>query len=161
MEHINLKNNLSLTRPDGLININVVKGADGYYLANQYIPSSYIINGIFDIDNVPDKVLPDPTLPNIIPVKTYIMTNELELEIITEENIELPFDYQKIFGIAGYRITYKEYESEEEKLFSIDKKITIPIDFSNIEYLYIYPSYEKKDLSFADIFMVIESAEIF
>lgn len=161
MEHINLKNNLSLTRPDGLININVVKGADGYYLANQYIPSSYIINGIFDIDNVPDKVLPDPTLPNIIQVKTYIMTNELELEIITEENIELPFDYQKIFGSAGYRITYKEYESEEEKLFSIDKKITIPIDFSNIEYLYIYPSYEKKNLSFADIFMVIESAEIF
>lgn len=160
MEHINLKNG-TREKPNGLVNINVVKGADGYYLANKYIPNSYIISGIFDNENIPEKTLPEPILGEITQVKTYILPNELELEIISAENPILPFDYQKIFSNSGYNICYKLYNSEEVNLFSQEKKLTIPIDFASVEYLYVYACYEKNQLAFSPVFNVIKSANIF
>lgn len=154
MERINLKNT-SREKPDGLVNINVVKGSDGYYLANSLIPNNYIISGIFDVDNVPTKVLPMPQLGNISDVKTYILENEMQFNIISEENPTLPFDYTKIFGQNGYKISYKLYEQEESQVFTITNNVALPISFLDVEYLYITPSYEKSDLAVASSFQII------
>ena len=55
----------------------------------------------------------------------------------------------------------KLYGNEEVNLFSQEKKLAIPIDFANVEYLYVYACYEKNQLAFSPIFNVIESANIF
>ena len=154
MERINLKNQKRYT-PSGLVNINVVKGTDGYYLANELIPNSYIIKGIFDVDETPKHILPLPNLTDITDVKMYIMENEICLNIIRESDPILPFDYTKIFGQIGYEIKIKEYESEIRSLFYNNADIEIPIIFDNLEYLSITPKYEKSSLTFASEFRII------
>ena len=104
---------------------------------------------------MPTKVLPMPQLGNISDVKTYILENEMQFNIISEENPTLPFDYSKIFGQNGYKISYKLYEQEESQVFTTTNNMTLPISFLDIEYLYITPAYEKSDLTVASSFQII------
>ena len=154
MEKINLKHQKKET-PNGLVRVKVVKGANGLYLANEYIPNSYIIEGIFDVDKVPNMILPNPKLPEITDVKTYILDNQIEISIENEESKSAPFDYTKIFGEEGFEVRIKEYESEEVTTFYNYKNITIPHNFNNIEYLIVRPRYEKTLDSFASEFRII------
>lgn len=154
MEKINLKGQ-KRDIPSGLVNVNIVKGADGYYLANEFIPNSYLISGIFDINNVPTQVLPLPKLPEIKDIKTFILNDEIDLTIESEEPISLPFDYTKLFGDSGYEVKIKEAENEEYSLFFTNNSFTIPVSFSNLEYLIVTPKYQKNSLAFASEFRVI------
>lgn len=154
MEKINLKNK-NRSMPEGLTKINVVKGTDGYYLANKYIPNNYIIEGIFDVDSTPNQILPDPKLGEISEVKTYILDGEIQLNIVSESNPILPFDYTKIFGKSGYQICYKEYENEKQLQFITTPNANVLVDFYNLEYLYVIPKYEKSNIDVASKFIVM------
>ena len=154
MEKINLKNQKRET-PAGIVRVNVVKGTDGYYLANNLIPNSYIINGIFTTNDVPTDILPMPILTDISDVKTYIMENEISLNILRDSDPILPFDYTKIFGQIGYEIKIREYESGDVLLFYNQNNIQLPYKFENIEYLSITPKYEKSSLAFSSEFRII------
>ena len=154
MEKINLKNQKRET-PSGIVKINVVKGTDGYYLANNLIPNNYIITGIFTINAAPTEILPTPNLTNISDVKTYIMSNEIYLDVLRDNDPILPFDYTKIFGQIGYEIKLKEYDNENITLFFTQNNIQLPFKFENIEYLSIMPKYEKSSLAFSSEFRII------
>ncbi|MCH5171317.1 MAG: transglycosylase domain-containing protein [Erysipelotrichales bacterium] len=154
MEKINLKNQKRET-PTGIVRVNVVKGTNGYYLANNLIPNSYIINGIFTVNDVPTDTLPMPILSGITDVKTYIMDNEIYLDILRDSDPILPFDYTKIFGQIGYKIKIKEFESDYESLFFTQNNIQLSYKFENIEFLSIIPAYEKSSLAFSSEFRII------
>ena len=153
MDKINLKNQAREV-PSGIVKVNVVKGATGYYLANKYIPSSYIIEGIFDINNVPVEILPEPKLGEINDVKLYFYNDEIQLNIESNDNPILPFDYTKLFGNSGFQVRYKLQNNDEFTSFFTSKNITINLDGNGLEYLYIMPRYEKNSSAFANEFLV-------
>lgn len=134
-------NKKALKVPSSLTKVNVVKGVDGYYLPNEFIPFSYITTGYFYQNEIPSRTIPFPIYPSIIGTKGFIFDNEMEIIIETNVKEEDIFNYQKVYGNYGFLLKYK-LNNEEKSIFTKQNKITIPFT-DMITEIIITPCFEN------------------
>lgn len=104
MEKINVKGR-SFTIPQDIVQIDLVKYADGYFLPNGYIPSNFINKTYVKKGNEYD-VYPFPILPDINPI-VFTFDNKLSFYLEPLEEYEDKV-YKKIYGSLGYFITIND-----------------------------------------------------
>ncbi len=145
METISLKNQ-NISVPPSLRQVTVVKGCQGYYLPNRFIPAYYTVSGYFYPDEIPTNVLPDPSFPFINNAIAFILGDELQIEWECKDLNEEIFDYTKIFGERGFLIKYT-LDEEEYEVFTKAQKITLPYE-TNLLSIEIIPCFlQKKDVT--------------
>lgn len=126
--------------PDNLIKISVVKNAIDYYLPNKYIPQSHIIEGYFKKDNLPKKILPDPSFPTLSNFKLITFPNEIIISFDASNMPNEPFNYEKIFSAHGYLLSYIK-DGRYEEVFTPTNHIILNEDIDMISNLTLKPCF--------------------
>ncbi len=143
MNKISIKSK-TITKPSSLTKVNVVMGADGMYLANSLIPSSYILGAYFKENQIPNEVLPMPKFEEITDLRILITDTDINLEIISDDQEEDKFDYQRLYGKKGYLLTIINWLGEKSEIFSETKKINLSIDFATISSISVEHTFTNK-----------------
>lgn len=143
MEFLNNQNK-KMDVPSSLVFSTIVKGVEGNYLPNAYIPYYYQSTGYFYKDEVPTQVLDTPYYPTITHGFAFLYGEEIYLEWETEKEKEHLFDYTQILGDRGFLVTYLENDIKKE-IFVRENSCTLPY-LKKITSIEITPCFSlKKD----------------
>lgn len=148
MMDIIAKENLTFTRPEGISEVQIVKGSNNL-LASGRIDSSFKETALFKTENIPTKVFEEPAIQEVVEFDHFILNDVLNLIIrpkSKETEYKIIYDIDKIMGGKNTIIDIYQDGIYQQSIKTSDQVVSIPLK-KGLYHLEIYYQYQNSYLS--------------